>query len=77
MSEDILRKLRVELSELSEKYYKLDKFLNKEDFQLLDEYIKDQMINQHMAMVNYKWSLAHRIEYMEDQLSICGLNKGE
>ena len=68
MSEVTISKLKLELDELSEKYQKLDKFLDTDKFINLDTYIKNQMIDQHKSMLDYKWALSNRIDYMAEQL---------
>ena len=67
MSEIRIRELLSELGELVEKYDKLNLFMDSEEFAKLDEYIRDRMIDQHQAMLNYKWALRNRIEYMEER----------
>jgi len=60
----LIEKLMIEFNELVEKYNKLDSFMETKEYDVLDEYIKDRMIDQHSAMLTYKWALRDRIEYI-------------
>ena len=62
----LIHKLKTELSELLDKYNKLDEFIDGDSFYDLAPYLRGKMIDQHTAMLNYKWALINRIEYMED-----------
>ena len=67
MSEVNTRRLLSELGDLIEKYDKLNLFMDSKEFSKLDEYVRGLMIEQHQAMLNYKWALRNRIEYIEEQ----------
>ncbi len=63
---EIIEKLKLELCDLTLKYNKLGIFMDSEEFTKLDEYLQERIIEQHQAMLNYKWALINRIEYMEE-----------
>jgi hypothetical protein len=65
---ELIEKLKIECSDLVEKFNKLDSFMDTKEYDVLDEYIRDRMIEQHACMLTYKWALRDRIEYMEEDL---------
>jgi len=65
---ELIERLKNEADELSEKYEKLGIFIDSKKFDTLDPYVRGQMVVQHQSMLNYKWSLLNRVDYMEEQL---------